>query len=412
MSATVESIAYLSLHTCPLAAPGSGDAGGMNVYIDELSRTMAGRGVDVTVFTRDAGSIDGAVTEVIPGYRVVHITAGPARPLPMGELPQYVAEFTEGTLEWIDANGLHPDVIHSHYWLSGWAGAILKQTLGVPLANSFHTLGRIKDLTRRPDESPTSPLRRLTETEVIAASDCVIASTPYEFDDLLEHYGAQPERLCTSPPGIDHTTFTPGDRSEARSWLGLPDRIPLVLFVGRVQPLKGPDVAVRTLALLEGDPAPHLIVVGGPSGAQGDEEMGRIRHLVATLGVADRVHFVPAQPHRALPRFYQAADVLVVPSRSESFGLVAAEAQACGLPVVASAVGGLPFVVEDEESGLLVDGHDPQPWAAAVGRILGDTDLARRLGDEGMRRAERFSWEATADRLLQLYAGVRGVTAA
>lgn len=403
----IRSIVYLSMHTSPLLPPGSGTAGGMNVYIDELSRTMADRGIDVTVFTRDTGDSP-EVTDVLPGYRVVQITAGPAAPIAMEDMPRHVGEFTEGTLKWIDADGLRPDVIHSHYWLSGWAGAILKETLGVPLANSFHTLGRVKDLNRRGDEPASSPIRTLTEADVIARSDCVIASTPHELDDLLEHYGALPERLCVSPPGVDHATFFPGDRAEARRWLGLPSDVPMVLFVGRIQPLKGPDVAIEAIAALTHTPAPHLLLVGGPSGPDADAEIERLHRRVDSAALSDRVHFVPTQPHRSLPRFYRAADVLVVPSRSETFGLVAAEAQACGLPVVAAAVGGLPYVVENGRSGLLVDGHDPVHWAEAIGTILGDDRFAAGLSEYAVEFSERFSWPATADRLLELYTGIRG----
>jgi D-inositol-3-phosphate glycosyltransferase len=405
----IRRVVYLSMHTCPLSVPGQGDAGGMNVYINELAHTMAGRGIDVTVFTRRADEVTPEVTEVCDGYRVVHISAGPTTRIPIAEMIHHVGEFTEGTLEWIDAAGIRSDVLHSHYWLSGWAGVVLKEALGVPLANSFHTLGRVKDLTRRSDEPPSSPVRTFTEQEVIARSDCVIASTPHEFEDLLYHYGASPERLCTSPPGIDHGVFMPGDRADARRWLGLPPREPLVLFVGRIQPLKAADVAVGALAQIErvAGRKPQLLLVGGPSGGQGDAELAHLRSLVTELGVGDRVHFVPAQPHTALARFYQAADVLIVPSRSETFGLVAAEAQACGLPVVAASVGGLPYAVADGQTGLLVDGHEPDSYAVALTKILGDPSLAAQMSADAVAFSERFSWPATADRLLELYAGIQ-----
>lgn len=404
----IHRVVYLSMHTCPLSTPGQGDAGGMNVYINELATTMAGRGVDVTVFTRRADEETPEVTDVSDRYRVVHIAAGPARRIPVAAMTDHVGAFTEATLRWIDGTGVHPDVLHSHYWLSGWSGVVLKEALGVPLANSFHTLGRVKDLGRRADEPPSSPVRTMTEREVIARSDCVIASTPHEFEDLLEHYGASPERLCTSPPGIDHGVFRPGDRTEARRWLGLPLQIPLVLFVGRIQPLKAPDVAVEALPLIESpDLPPQLLVVGGPSGPRGERELTRLHELVARDGLQDRVHFVPAQPHAALARFYQAADVLIVPSRSETFGLVAAEAQACGLPVVAAAVGGLPYAVADGRSGLLVEGHDPDGFAVAIGKILADPSIAEEMSAEAVAFSERFSWPATADRLLELYAGIQ-----
>jgi D-inositol-3-phosphate glycosyltransferase len=408
MTNSIERVAYVSMHTCPLMLPGRGNAGGMNVYIHELSQTMAKRGVDVTVFTRRADTETPEISEVSPSYRVVHIPAGPATDLPIADMARHVTEFTENTMKWIDAAGAHPNVVHSHYWLSGWVGVILKERLSAPLANSFHTLGRVQDLNRRADEPLSSPVRTLTEQEVIAQSDCVIASTPHEFDDLLEHYGAQPERLCTSPPGIDHELFSPGDKCDARRWLGLPET-PLVLFVGRIQPLKAADVAIEAVARLEPVDGhfPHLVVIGGPSGPQGDTELQRLHDAVAELGVADRVHFLPTQPHRSLRDFYRAADVLIVPSRSESFGLVAAEAQACGLPVVAAEVGGLPYAVADGKSGLLVAGHDPQDYTTALTKILSDQGLAGTMSQEAARFAERFSWPATADRLLELYAGIQ-----
>ena len=405
-SPSIGEVVYLSVHTSPLLTPGTGDAGGMNVYIDELAETMTGRSVEVTVFTR---RIDPDLPEVVTadgGYRVVHITAGPVAPIPIEQIPKHIGEFTERAYGWFNDNGLRPDVLHSHYWLSGWAGVVLKDTMGIPLANSFHTLGRIKDLAKRDDEPASSPMRTLTETEVIARSDCVIASTPYEFDDLVEHYGARLERLCLSPPGVNHDLFAPGDRAEARRWLGLPEQASIVLFVGRIQPHKAPDVAVEVAAMLPTHV--HLLVIGGASGTQGAAEMTQLQRRVDQLGIGHRVHFIPNQPHRSLSRFYQAADVLMVPSRSESFGLVAAEAQACGLPVVAAATGGLPFVIEDGVTGTLVAGHEPAGHAAAVRAILDHPELAEAMAHKAVVRSERFSWSATADRLLELYRGISG----
>jgi len=406
-SDAVRDVVYLSMHTSPLLQPGSGHAGGMNVYIDELAQTMSQRNVNVTVFTRSSDPQDPDIIEVNDRYRVVNVAAGPETYVPMTAMPDLVLAFTEKVLDYIQSHAIHPYVIHSHYWLSGWAGAILKETLGVPLANSFHTLGRIKDLTRRIDEAPSSALRTYTEEEVIALSDCVIASTPHEFDDLVDHYGANPERLCTSPPGIDHDVFQPGDRNQARKTLGWQTGIPIVLFVGRIQPLKAADVAVGAIGHLDDlGRVPHLVVVGGPSGPDGPAELSRLHQIVDEQNIGDRVSFYDAQPHRELPTFYQAADIVIVPSRSETFGLVAAEAQACGTPVVAADVGGLPYAVDNGGSGLLVAGHDPGDYAKAIRTILTDPDLAASMG----RRAEvismRFSWPATADRLLELYEGI------
>lgn len=400
----INRVAYLSMHTSPLLQPGTGDAGGLNVYVDELGRTMARRDVDVVIYTRRNEADQPDVVEVAPGYQVRHITAGPIEHLPVAEMPRWIALFTEGVIEDI-SGGPKPDVVHSHYWLSGWAGVLVKEALDVPLANSFHTLGRVKDQSRRSDERASSPMRTMTEEEVIARSDCVIASTPFEFDDLLDHYGANPERLCTSPPGIDHAIFQPGDRESARAWLGLSE-MPTVLFAGRIQALKGIDVAISALAHMH--TIAQLLIVGGPSGAAGEAEVAHLRALAEGLGVDDRVHFVDPQPHDQLARFYQAADALVMPSRSETFGLVAAEAQACGLPVVASRIGGIPYVVADRKSGLLVEVGDEPGFAHAMERILTDRALQEQLSEGAILKAAEFSWKATADRLLELYHGITG----
>jgi D-inositol-3-phosphate glycosyltransferase len=395
-------LAYLSLHTSPLTQPGTGDAGGMNVYIHELARAMAQRGINVDVFTRRIDPGDPAVVPVAPGYRVVNVPAGPPHALPMDRLAAYIGVFSEGVVQFDRGY----DAVHSHYWLSGWAGVLAKEAWSIPLANSFHTLGRIKDLTRRPDEAASSPTRTLTEDEVIARSDCIVASTKYESEQLLAHYQADPERLCVSPPGVDHEVFRPGDRAAARARLGF-DGGPLLLYAGRIQAHKGIDVAIEALAALD-LPDARLLIVGGPSGAAGETEALHLVELAGRLGLARHVQFVPPQPHAALASFYQAADVLVMPSRSESFGLVAAEAQACGLPVVAARIGGLADVVADGVAGHLIDGWEADAYAAAIRRIVADPGHAAALGEGAARHAARFSWPATVDRLIELYEGMVG----
>jgi D-inositol-3-phosphate glycosyltransferase len=401
----IHRVAYLSMHTSPLLQPGFGDAGGMNVYIDELSRTMAERGVEVDVFTRcDDPGLD-RVVSVGPGYRVHHVLAGPTRRLPISKLARHVREYADGVITTLREESSKPDIIHSHYWLSGWAGLIVKRSLEVPLANSFHTLGRVKDLTRRHDEPPESLLRIAAEHEVIEGSDCVVAATPFEAEDLLDHYGADPTRLCTSPPGVDHGVFHPGDRSAARRRLGRDER-PTVLFVGRIQPLKGVDVAVDTLARVRQElPEARLVIIGGASGPSGESEVAAVRRRIDELGLSDSVTMLPPVPHADLADHYRAADVLALPSRSESFGLVAAEAQACGLPVVATKVGGLVHVVADGRSGRLVEGWDPADHAAGILEIIGNPVVRQAYSERAVEWSERFSWDATAHRFLELYEG-------
>lgn len=403
-------VAYVSMHTSPLRLPGIGNAGGMNVYLDRLARAISARGIDVTVFTRRVDLDQPIVADVAPGYRVVHIEAGPIAPMEVRDMMPLAGEFATAVVDWTEAHGERFDLAHSHYWLSGRSGVRLKEKLGIPLANSFHTLGRVKDAARGTTEPASDPERLLTEEEVIARSDCVIASTPFEFDDLLEHYSASPERLCVSPPGVDHDIFAPGPREEARDRLGLGDER-IILYAGRVQQHKGTSLAVQALGLLpdefrDGTGPAVLHVVGAASGLDGDAEMGRCRDIATATGITDRVRFFEPVRHPVLADHYRAADVVVVPSRSESFGLVAAEAQACGIPVVASNTGGLPYVVNASESGLLVEGHDPAAYAAAIRAILEHRGFAERLGTGALAFAERFSWDATATRMLELYEGI------
>jgi len=403
------------MHTSPLLQPGVGNAGGMNVYLDRLACTMASRGVSVTTFTRRTSHDQPEVVTVEDGYRVVHIDAGPLGPLTVAEMKPHAPSFAKGVIEWIDHNNETFDVVHSHYWLSGRTGLRLKKKYGIPLANSFHTLGRVKDLARGNGEKRSSSERLLTEEEVIAGSDCVIASTPYEFEDLLEHYGASPERLCVSPPGVDHDVFKPGDRWLARERLDLGGD-PIVLYAGRIQPYKGTEIAVESFARLRSMlsselGSPILQIVGGASGADGEAELARCRDLAQRHGITDFVHFIDPVPHAILADYYRAADVVLVPSFSESFGLVAAEAQACGTPVVASNTGGLAHVVSQSESGLLVEHHDPAAYATAMRAIVEHHGFADRLAQGAVAFSQRFSWDSTATRMLELYRGITEASA-
>jgi D-inositol-3-phosphate glycosyltransferase len=397
----VQRIAVLSLHTSPLVQPGSGDGGGMNVYVRELVGALAQAGVECQVYTRRHADHGGGdlpdVVDVEPGFRVVHVDAGDPD-LAKEHLPDVVDEFTRGVFDHLVD---HPvDAIHANYWLSGLAGHTIKHQLDLPLVSTFHTLGAVKSLAGDPE-----PLARIRgEREIIGCSDVVIANAPAEADELVEHYDASTDRIEVVPPGVDHAFFSPGDRAGARAALGLGPH-PVLLFVGRIQPLKGLDVAVRTLAASERDDA-VLVAVGGTSGPAGVEHLAEVRELAHELGVAERIRHVPAQPHHLLSTFYRAADAVLVPSRSESFGLVALEAAACGTPVVATAVGGLGTLVRHGESGFLVPDRDPDRFATHLDRILGDDSLATELAAAGARIARGYTWSTTAARLRRVYQDV------
>lgn len=391
----MRTLAVLSLHTSPLAQPGTGDSGGMNVYVRELVGSLAQAGVACDVYVRRWHDDLPEVVDVEPGFRVVHVPAGPAD-LPKEALPEIVDRFADRVL---DRLARHPvDALHANYWLSGVAGHRIKHAAQLPLVSTFHTLARVKAETGDPE-----PQRRVdAEAEVIGCSDAILANSPTEADQLVELYGADPGRVEIVPPGVDHAFFSPGDRGGARAALGLGGG-PVLLFVGRIQPLKGLDVAVGALAELD-DPRATLLAVGGPSGPVGDAELARVRDLAARLGVADRIRFVDPQPHHLLSTYYRAADVTIVPSRSESFGLVALESAACGTPVVAADVGGLRLLVDHGRTGFLVDDRDPARYADHVRQVLDQPELAAALSAESARRARRYTWSTTAGRLRRIYA--------
>ena len=388
-------VAVLSLHTSPLVLPGRGDAGGMNVYVRELVSSMAQAGIDATVFVRRHS--DGpAVVDVEPGFRVVHIDAGPPE-LPKEALAGSVDEFAEGVAARLQENPA--DVLHANYWLSGVAGHRLKHELDLPLVSTFHTLARVKATTGDPE-----PQRRIeAEAEVIACSDVITANSVAEAQQLAKLYGADPQRIDVVAPGVDPAFFSAGSRRGARAALGLGDE-PVLLFVGRIQPLKGLSVAVETLAGLgTSHRDARLLVVGGASGPDGERELGRLHDAVHRHGLHGRVAMFAPQPHHLLSTYYRAADVCLVPSRSESFGLVALEASACGVPVVAADVGGLRTLVDDGRNGFRIAERDPALYTAAVRSILDDPALASSMARHGAEMAGRYSWTATAGRLRRIF---------
>lgn len=386
----------ISLHTSPLLQPGSGDSGGMNVYVREVASALAQAGVECTTYTRADRPGLPAEVAVEPGHRVVHIPAG-RYDLPKEALAAELDEFTAGVLEHL-RHGAGADVVHGNYWLSGVVGHRLKHALGVPLVATFHTLARVK--AEGGDLEPA--WRDQAEREVIGCSDAICVSCPEEERQFRRLYGDPAGRIEIVPPAVEHAFFAPGDRGGARRAVGLPTDRPIVVFVGRIQPLKAPDVALRALAALQ-RPDALLVIVGGASGGDGDDETRHLHALVTELGLTDRVRFVEPQPHHILSSYYRAADVVLVPSRSESFGLVALEAAACGIPVVASAVGGLLNIVHDGVTGHLVEGRDPTRFARALNQVLGDPVGAQAMGVAAAVRARRFTWSFTAARLRRLY---------
>ncbi len=400
-------VAVVSFHTSPLDQPGIGDSGGMNVYIRAAAEKLAERGLRVDVFTRCRGRAVREVEELDHGSRIVQVKAGPCGPVPKEELPRYVPEFLGGVLRRANVEGVRYDVVHAHYWLSGWVARSTKEIWRVPLVASFHTLGKVKNYSLARTEEPERRERITGEAAVVAEADRIMAATPAEAAQLVGLYRADPDRIRLVPPGVDHAVFFPRDRAEARSRLHLVG-VRLVLFVGRLQAHKGPDIAVRALAEAvardsEGTADVVLAIVGGPSGHGHGEEVARLMALASALGIGDRVMFFPPQPQPRLADFYAAAECVLAPSRSESFGLVALEAQACGTPVIAAAVGGLRYSVDDGVTGYLIEGHDPADHAERLLSLLNDPRTAARIGRAAVGHAMRFSWDATADGISQVY---------
>jgi D-inositol-3-phosphate glycosyltransferase len=405
-------LAMISLHTSPLDQPGTGDAGGMNVYVIELARRLARQGIEVDVFTRATSSSLPPVVETADGVLVRHVHAGPFEGLPKDALPGQLCVFAREVLraEAAQPRG-HYDAVHSHYWLSGQVGTLASDRWGVPLVHTMHTMARVKNLSLADGDTPEPQARVIGEQAVVDAADVLVANTGIEATQLIDLYDADPRRVEVVHPGVDLDVVRPTPRAAARAPHGLPQDAHVVLFAGRIQPLKAPDVLLRAVAVLL-QRAPHLRprlvvpVVGGPSGS-GLEHPESLAELAADLGLLDVVRFVPPVAQPALAQWYAAATVVAVPSYNESFGLVAAEAGACGTPVVAAAVGGLPTVVRHEHSGLLVDGHDATAWAGALQRVLCEPGLHDRLVDGAAEQARRFSWDATAAAMLDTYERAR-----
>lgn len=405
-SGRLRRVAMLSVHTSPLDRPGTGDAGGLNVYVVETARRLAQRGVEVEIFTR---ATDGSLPEHLDlgdGVQVHHVTAGPYEGLHKEDLPGQLCAFAAHVMRTVAGRPEHwYDVVHSHYWLSGQVGWLAADRWNVPLVHTMHTMARVKNAQLADGDTPEPRGREIGESQVVQAASVLVANTEEEAHQLVELYDADPAKVQVVHPGVDLEVFTPGDRDPARDAVGVARDATLLLFVGRIQPLKAPDVLVRAAAELvrRGHRVAEKLVVGvlgGPSGS-GLEHPEALSELVAELGLDDRVVFAPPVSREELADWYRAADLVAVPSYNESFGLVAVEAQACGTPVVAARVGGLPVAVGS--GGVLVDGHDPVVWADAVASLLDDPDRLPALREAARDHARLFGWDRTVDLLEEVY---------
>ena len=394
------------VHTSPLDQAGTGDAGGMNIYVVEAAQNMAAMGVQVDIFTRRTNTDIADVVEVSPGVRVIQLNVGPVSGVTKEQLPKLIPELSVAFTQAMSHD--HYDVIHSHYWISGKVAMPVAKELGIPLVHTMHTMARVKNLNLAEGETPEPMIRVQGETQVVAAADALVANTDAEAASLVSLYEACPDNVLVVSPGVNLKVFTPGSgRAVAREVVDLDKDAHIITFVGRIQPHKGPEVLIRAIAEMVSH-SPHLRqklitnIIGGASGAN-QSEVERLKELVSWLGIADVVRFAPPVPREDLPQWYRASDLVCVPSYSESFGLVALEAQACGTPVVATAVGGLRTAVADGISGVLVDGHDPRAWSSILARLLQEPQRRVLLSMGAVEHASHFGWDATSRGTLDIY---------
>jgi len=403
-------IAMISFHTCPLADLGRKRTGGMNVYVREIGRRLGSSGVEVDVFTRSQSPDVGRVVPLGGKARVVHVQAGPQRPFGKDGIWLYLPAFVRGILDFAHARGIRYDIIHSHYWLSGWAGLELSRQLGAPLVHMFHTLGVMKNMVARVKEERETDLRIGIEKKVMGLSQLIVASTPADRAQMVWYYGADCSKIAVVPCGVDLDLFTPLPKETAKERLGLSGHR-ILLFVGRIQPIKGLDCLLKAVAMLIDKRGIHsedlrLLIIGGDRDNRGnsaDTEMERLKHLASQLGLDPVVTFLGSQPQEALPLFYSAAEVCLLPSRYESFGMVALESMACGTPVIASRVGGLNYTVRDGQTGYLIPEGNPRAIADRLDRLLRDSALRSFMGSRGIDQAKRHSWENITSQILSLY---------
>lgn len=410
-------VAMLSYHTCPLAVLGGKDTGGMNVYVRDLTRYLGRAGVKVDVYTR---SQDEHVPHVLHdlgyGNRVVHVPSGPEVPLPKKELAVHLPDFVSGILSFTRAKGIEYDLIHSHYWMSGLAALELKAAWNLPVVHMFHTLGLMKNRVAQSPDEIEGEYRLEGEQKVLRSADRIIAATPAELAQLQWLYQARTEHITIIPPGVDTSRFYPIPKDEAKEVIGVPTDHKMLLFVGRIEPLKGLDVLIEALGRYCDDPKKHLddkklflAVIGGEPGESPEEinaEMARVQALPEQYGINDVVTFLGKRNQNSLPYYYSAAEAVVVPSHYESFGMVALEAMACGTPVVASQVGGLAFLVQDGLTGFTVPSGDPEALCGRLKALIDEQDLQRRMGEAAVVFAQQYAWETISERMIKLYRSV------
>jgi D-inositol-3-phosphate glycosyltransferase len=403
-------IAMLSYHTCPLATLGGKDTGGMNVYVRDLTRELGRQGIHVDVFTR---SQDEHVPHVLHdlgyGNRVVHVPAGPEQPFPKNQLHEHIPQFVEGIKQFAVDKGLHYDLIHSHYWMSGIAAGMLADDWQVPIVHMFHTLGEMKNRTATNNEEKEGHYRLDGERRVLARADRIIAATLAEQAQLQWLYKADPKKIVVIPPGVDTGHFYPIPADEAREFVGIPKEDRMVLFVGRIEPLKGVDTLIRAMACMrmsEMEKPVYLAIIGGDPDASPDDmsaEMTRLQALSHELCMDRMVVFLGKRGQDTLPYFYSAAEVLVMPSHYESFGMVALEAMSCGTPVIASQVGGLAFLVQDGVTGFHVPNGDSDALCAKLSLLMADANLRAEMGSRAADYARGYAWEKIAVQIIRVY---------
>ncbi|MCC6905735.1 MAG: glycosyltransferase [Anaerolineae bacterium] len=407
-------VAMLSIHTCPLATLGGKKTGGMNVYVRELSRELSRRNVQVDIFTRSQDPCVPHInaSELGTHARVIHVPAGPETPLSALENFRYLDVFSQAVIDFAGRNRLWYDVIHSHYWLSGLVAERLKAEWGVPSIQMFHTLGRMKNRIAQDTNEIEPDLRLDSESAIMRQTDHLVAATPAERIQMMWLYGADMRKITVIPPGVDTRQFYPVPRAKARQAIGVPDDHTLLLFVGRLEPLKGVDTLLKAIALLKEHESIdthrlYLSIIGGNTSEEGDEaeEFRRLKALNEELGLGDMVTFLGAKGQETLRDYYAAAEVVIMPSHYESFGMVALEAMACGTPVIASEVGGLAYLIQDGVTGFHVPDRDPEELAGKIGLLLGNHTLRMEMSEASVRHAEQYAWERVTTQIQELYAG-------